>query len=397
MITDGPTGPAWSPDRGRSLVILATDTGTYTSAFYQIDRRSGRTRAMLSAARAYGTSYGLAMETTVAVNGGERVVFVSEGVGDPPDLWVTTRAFGRATRLTHLNPELEQVAMGTRRVVDWTARSGEHRRGLLLLPPGYRDGTRLPLLVWVYERAMPYVNTFGLDGSQFYNLQQFATHGYAVLYPDVEWRREVVMAGLADQVLPGIDRVIALGIADSTRVGVFGHSSGGYDVMALVVQSQRFAAAVESSGWGAADLFSMYATSLEDGLSEDWVEKQMGLGAPPWGAPERYIRNSPGYFLDRVTAPLLILQGAGDDPNGVKQSDELFAVLGRLGKCVEYRRYSGEEHAPEWWSAANKADAARRIMEWFELYIARRGADSTEANSLRARGSRGPGCSAKHT
>ncbi len=376
ILTSGHTARAWSPDGGRSLVVMAADTVGHTSAFYRVDVRSGRTRAMLVAERAYGLlgEYE-AVETTAAMDGGDRVVYASETVGVAPDLWMTTRTFSRTERLTHLNPDLERVAMGARRVVEWTARSGERRHGLLLLPPGYREGTRIPLLVWVYERSMPYVNTFGLDGSQFYNLQLFATHGYAVLYPDVEWRRESVMAGLADQVLPGIDQVIALGIADSIRVGVFGHSSGGYDVMALVVQSQRFAAAVESSGWGAADLFSMYATSLEDGISQDWVQKQMGLGAAPWEAPERYVRNSPGYFLDRITAPLLILQGPDDDPEGARQSDALFAALRRLGKRVEYRRYEGEGHAPEWWSAANKADAAHRIMAWFDLYVARRQAE----------------------
>ena len=80
-------------------------------------------------------------------------------------------------------------------------------------------------------------------------------------------------------------------------------------------------------------------------------------------------RNSPGYFLNRVTAPLLILQGPVDDEGGEKQSEQVFSGLRRFGKEVEFRRYPGEGHAPEWWSPAAKEDAHRRMLEWLDFYL----------------------------
>src|SRR5262249_17458963 len=144
---------------------------------------------------------------------------------------------------------------------------------------------------------------------QFYNLQMFATRGYAVLYPDITWKPGTVMRGIAEQVLPAVDQLIARGISDPDRLGLVGHSSGGYDVLALLVQTKRFRAAVESNGGGVFDLASQFAGTVDQTTSADWVTKQMGLGAPPWKTPQAYVDNSPAYHLDQITTPLLMLEG----------------------------------------------------------------------------------------
>ncbi len=359
----------WTSGASTAVTLLATNDSTLESAFLRIDPAHHRVTEHLRAARAYGGGLFEPWWLSVASTGGV-VAFIAEGVDEPPDVWVSSGALTSARRVTHLNPPLERYAMGTERIVAWRDGTGQERRGLLLLPPGYRPGQRCPLLVWVYEESLAYAHAFGLIDNPVYNGQLYATRGYALFYPSITWRPRDVMKGLADQVLPGIDRLVALGVADSTRIGLFGNSSGGYDVLALLVQSTRFKAAVESSGWGAADLFSMYATELEGTTGYDWVEKQMGLGAPPWEAPQRYIENSPGYFLNRVTAPLLVMQGGAGDALGVTQSDEVFSGLRRLGKPVEYRLYANEGHGPGgWWSSPSKRDAAQRVIEWFDAYL----------------------------
>jgi dipeptidyl aminopeptidase/acylaminoacyl peptidase len=348
----------------RIVAVTAEDT-TRRASFRVIDLATGSVSTRLAAEQQYGFGTTIGAQATTALLHDGRVVFVAQSASEPADIWIADDSLAHAEPLTHLNPGLASVALGERRVVTWTARGGGRVNGLLLLPAGYRQGARYPLIVWVYERSLRYANEFGLGGMQFYNLQQFASRGYAVLYPDIEWMRDSVLAGLGHQVLPGIDSLVAAGIVDSTRVGLIGHSSGGYDVMALLVQSSRFAAAVESAGAATADMFSEYTGQLDGIDAYDLLEKQMCLGAPPWGAPERYIRNSPGYFFDRITTPLLILQGTAD-PVQEKQSEAVFSGLRRLGKEVEFRRYPGEGHAPEWWSPAAKQDAHRRMLEWLD-------------------------------
>src|SRR5260370_15615086 len=182
------------------------------------------------------------------------------------------------------------------------------------------------------------------------------------------------MRGIADQVLPGIDQEIENGIADPQGIGLIGHSSGSYDVLALLVQSDRCRAALVSGG-GLYDLASSFAGG-EGNYSSDWVTKQLGLGGPPWRAPQVYVDNSPAYHLDRVTTPLLMLEGLGDSPWIVAQSEYLFSALKFLGKSVEYRRYDGEQHAPEWWTGANKRDAEVRMLNWFSEHLHGVGAEN---------------------
>ena len=352
-----------------AIAVMTAEDSAQRSGFRVVDLATGAVSTRLAAERQYGFGSALGAQRTTATMKNGAVVFVAQSATEPPDVWSADDSLAHAEPLTQLNSTLVPTPLGTRRVITWAARSGQPMKGLLLVPPPRPQGGRYPLIVWVYQRSLRYANEFGLGGSQFYNLQQYASRGYAVLYPDVEWRRDSVLAGLGDQVLPGIDSLVAAGVVDSARVGLVGHSAGGYDVLALLVQSTRFAAAVESSGWGAADLFSTYTSEIRGTLSYDWVEKQMGLGAPPWEVPDRYVRNSPGYFLNRVTTPLLILQGPVDDEGGEKQSEQVFSGLRRLGKEVEFRRYPGEGHAPEWWSPAAKQDAHRRMLEWLDFYL----------------------------
>jgi len=72
--------------------------------------------------------------------------------------------------------------------------------------------------------------------------------------------------------------------------------------------------------------------------------------------------------LVKVQARLLLLEGTADTFT-LGQMDLAYAELKRLGKPVEYRRYPGEGHVPDIWTSANRLDAARRMLEWFDTYV----------------------------
>src|SRR5439155_22842831 len=98
-------------------------------------------------------------------------------------LWAGHPEFHDVHRVSRRAGAVLDVALGERRMVEWTPTDGRPRRGILLLPVGYQPGTRYPLIVWMYERAIPYdVNTFGIRGQEFFNLHLFATRGYASFY-----------------------------------------------------------------------------------------------------------------------------------------------------------------------------------------------------------------------
>jgi dipeptidyl aminopeptidase/acylaminoacyl peptidase len=243
-------------------------------------------------------------------------------------------------------------------------------RGALLLPSNYQRGTRYPLIVYEYPGAKGYDrrNEFGLSGGRMLNMQLLASRGYAVLAPEIPLHDGTHMVDIAQGVLAAVDRAVELGIADSTRLGVIGHSYGGYGAVAVIAQTSRFKAAVAISG--ISNVISEYAHMMADGQSVGiaWAEwGQVKLGGTPWTYRERYIENSPFFKLDRVTTPLLLVHGGKDTHPPPRGSEETFIALQRLRREVTYVRYDSEGHVIN--DSANLVDFGTRMIDWFDRYI----------------------------
>jgi len=133
------------------------------------------------------------------------------------------------------------------------------------------------------------------------------------------------------------------------------------------VQTTRFKAAVASAG--NANLFTEYLQLANDGgaFGIGWAETGQGrMAGTPWQYRDRYLENSPIFFFDRVTTPVLIVHGGLDRS---QFADEAFVALRRLGKEVTYARYEGEEHWPGTWGRANVADYWDRVIDWFDHHL----------------------------
>jgi dipeptidyl aminopeptidase/acylaminoacyl peptidase len=121
-------------------------------------------------------------------------------------------------------------------------------------------------------------------------------------------------------------------------------------------------------------LFSQYGEMREDGsaVGINWSEKDQGrMGGHPWEFRQRYIENSPYFFLDRVRTPVLLLHGGADRTVLPQRAEETFVALRRLGREVELVEYEGEAHHPGSWSVANATDYWQRIFDWFDRYMPR--------------------------
>jgi dipeptidyl aminopeptidase/acylaminoacyl peptidase len=178
------------------------------------------------------------------------------------------------------------------------------------------------------------------------------------------------MVDLAKTVLPGVNAIIEMGIADPDRLGVMGHSNGGYSTLGLITQTKRFKAAMEADGM--ADLLAEYGEMDQAGTAfgtSNLEHGQDALGGTPWEVRERYIENSPIFYLDRVATPLMIVHGSKDRAVSAYLGDEVFVDVRRLGKEVEYAKYEGEEHSPSYWSYANQVDFCNRVIAWFDRFL----------------------------
>jgi dipeptidyl aminopeptidase/acylaminoacyl peptidase len=358
----------WTSRDGKSTVVVAYDNRQKQDGFYRIDLTSGEGEQLLERGECYTCT--IRTQYLMVSDEGQRFAYFAEDAQHDTDLWVSDPSPASSRRLTRLNPQFDNYKMGETMLVDWLSDDGEPLSGAVLLPPDYLKGKRYPAVIWVYGGASLSENLhhFGLAYPGAFNMQLLATRGYVVLLPDAPCRPGSPMLDMAKTVLPGLNKLIEIGIADSQRVGVIGHSNGGYSTLALIVQTRRFRAAVEVDGF--ASVMGVYGEMDELGDAFGMsVQEHGAMGGTPWQSRQRYIENSPIFYLDRVDTPLLIMQGKDDEVVAPFLADEVFVDLRRLGKEVEYAKYSGEGHSPLLWRYANQVDLCNRIIGWFESHL----------------------------
>jgi dipeptidyl aminopeptidase/acylaminoacyl peptidase len=357
-----------SDDTGKSALVLSANPSSKRVGFATVNLHSGAVSQLIEENKRYG---GYGTEPTISRDG-SRIAYVAEDSRDPPNIFVLENGERESRKASEVAPSLVRQELGASQVLEWRSTDGEPQRGALVLPAGYRTGTSYPLIVKVYggSSISNDLNRFGNAAAAVENLQLFATRGYAVLAADSQLGVGSPMVDLMKSVMPGIDRAVELGIADPKRIGITGHSYGGYSALALIVQSPRFKAAVMRAGSG--NLISGYGHLAPDGSNYgiSWAETGQGrMGGSPWEFRERYIENSPIFYLDRVQTPLLIIHGERDDAVPVFLADEIFSGLRRLGRPVSYARYAGESHWEGTWSYANQVEVLERQIAWFDRHL----------------------------
>ena len=360
------SGRSAHTDEGRALLVAFREDSTKRAGFATLDLGTGTWHVLEVGDHRYGERLDLPAD----VSRGGRIVVRREDARHPPELWVASRDFSTKRQLTHAAGGIEATEFGESRLIEFTAPDGGRLQATLLLPAGYRPGKRYPLVVYPYpiEARSNDVNVFGVTGPGTENMQLLATRGIAVLAPDIgpfDWTDEIhQLPAIIDA---AVDRVVAMGIADSTRLGIMGHSWGGYTTIAAITQTPRFRAAVMRGGMS--DLVAETGTLWPSGFAYGLQLQEMKFGGTIWQRRSVYLSNSPIYELEHVRTPLLIVHGEGETTVPVFLANELFANLQRLGKEVELARYADENHNEAIWSHANQRDYATRMVDWFTGHL----------------------------
>jgi len=297
-------------------------------------------------------------------------------------LWISKPAFAQHRAIVETNTWLGDVAEGEIRRLDYRGDTGDELMGWLILPVDHEPGRRHPLITMVYPGLVFHDQTpppmLSIAGYHATNPQLLAARGYAVLFPSMPLSPEDEPGDpcreLANGLLPAVDAAIEMGLADADRLGLMGHSYGGYGTYALITQTHRFRAAVALAG--IADLVSLYGQfdarlryepDAHEYLHQSLAESgQLRMGAPPWQDPERYTRNSPLFTAGDVQTPLLIIQGDMDYVP-IQQGEQFFSALYRQGKRARFVRYWGEGHLLQ--SPANIHDMWQRIFQWLDEFL----------------------------
>lgn len=292
-------------------------------------------------------------------------------------------AEGRSHDLLTLDAQMSTIDWGHTQLIDYLGSDGTRLKGAVILPPDYQRGRRYPTLAWIYPGYhVGDLDDYFLDPflPGIYNLQLYAACGYVVLIPTMplpkrEGRNDVYTP-VYKELMPAIERLVAMGIADPDRLGVMGQSGGGYDVYALVTQTNRFKAAAAFAG--ITDLTSHYGQfapmargypGIEHEMSDNWAEIDIfGRHASPFADPAGYAFNSPLSHADKVSTPLLMVHGDMDMRGASGQAEEFFYALYDQGKTAKLLRYGGESHSLAQ-SPANVRDIFTQTIDWFDRYV----------------------------
>jgi|HubBroStandDraft_6_1064221.scaffolds.fasta_scaffold79958_3 dipeptidyl aminopeptidase/acylaminoacyl peptidase len=271
--------------------------------------------------------------------------------------------------LTSMNDQYKAFHLAAREVVQWKSSDGATIEGILIKPADYDPARKYPLLVVIHGGPTG-IDTPVRSADRYYPVEMFAAKGALVLKPNYRGSAgygekfralNVRNLGLGDyqDVISGVDSLIAKGIVDKDRVGAMGWSQGGYISAFITTYSDRFKAV--SVGAGISDWMTYYVNTDIHPFTRQYLK------ATPWEDPEIYQKTSPIFYVNRAKTPTLIQHGDQDKRVPPPNAFELYQALKDRGVPVKLVLYKGFGHP------INKPKQQRAVMEhnyeWFSKYI----------------------------
>jgi dipeptidyl aminopeptidase/acylaminoacyl peptidase len=286
-----------------------------------------------------------------------------------PDLFVAGPDISSPRQVTRTNPFLADYAWTRSELVDFISEAGIRLQGVLLYPVNHDPDQRYPLIVYTYEKLTPQMHQFQVPSERsYYNFTAWTQHGYFVLLPDIVYRARDPGVSAMEAVRPAVATVVDRGLVDAERVGLIGHSWGGYQATYLPTRTDMFAASV--AGAPLTDFVSfMGEIHWAQGIPEPdhWETGQARMEVPYWEDPEAHHRNSPLHAAHEMETPLLMAFGNKDGTVEFFQGTVFYNYARRAGKQMVLLVYEEESHSFQ--NRANATDYHRRILEWFGHYL----------------------------
>jgi len=296
-------------------------------------------------------------------------LYTKETCRNFPDYYVTDASLQNGRKITNANPQQKEFLWSSGSILlDYKSEKGDKLQAALFLPANYEKGKKYPMIVYIYEKLSRYLNRYFIPRANGFNKSVYTSHGYAVLMPDIVYKLNDPGMSAVWCVLPAIKAAIATGIIDENRIGIHGHSWGGYQTAFLITQTDIFKAAV--AGAPLTNLISMYSSIYwNTGFANQPIfESSQGrFTGGYWENFEAYVRNSPIFFAKNAKTPLLLLHNDKDGAVDWNQGIEYFNTLRRLRKPVIMLQYKGENHSLR--KPANQKDYTVRMLEFFDHYL----------------------------
>ena len=354
-------GITWSKDE-KYLYFTSTSNGG--SPLYKVEIKTKKAEQL--------TDTNSGINSFDIVN--DKLVFVKTEVADPFEVYLADAGAKNPKRITDLNSEwIQNVQLSLPEKKKFINNKGLEIEYWVMKPTNYQQGKKYPLLLNIH--GGPSAMWGPGESSMWHEFQYFCSKGYGVVYCNprgsggygFEFLRANVNdwgTGPTSDVLSALDKTVAEGWADTSKLVVSGGSYAGYLVAWIIAHDNRFKAACSQRG--------VYDLATFFGEGNAWRLVPNYFGGYPWQPATKAIleRESPISYVDKIVTPYLIFHGDNDRRTGFVQSEMLYRSLKVLGRPVEYVRHPGGTH--ELTRSGNnrqRIDQMLRTWEFFERWI----------------------------
>lgn len=345
------------------LLLSATDDRTRATGFYRLASLTATAppQKVVMLDKAFGG-------VNKAKNA-DTVVFTLSRFEEYPDLWVSDTSFKDMKKVSNVGTQVSQFTWGKSELIEYINADGQKLRAILTKPDNFDPNKKYPLMVYIYEELSQGLHSFSSPNvGTSINIPRYVSNGYVLLRPDIVYSTGYPGEAAEKCVIPAVNTVVEMGFIDPKRIGIQGHSWGGYQITHLITRTNMFAAV--EAGASVANMVSAYGgIRWGTGMSRafQYEKTQSRIGAPPWDAPLQFIENSPIFWVEKVQTPYLTIHNDEDDAVPWYQGIEWINALRRLGKEGYMFNYNGERHGLR--NRDNQKHWTVHMDEFFDHYL----------------------------
>jgi dipeptidyl aminopeptidase/acylaminoacyl peptidase len=304
---------------------------------------------------------------------GDLMAYIFEDASTPPQVMVISLKDKQIQKLSSLNEDFAKMIHGRTEIIGWKSKDGKYAiEGLITWPVNFEKNKKYPLILNIHGGPAGVFSQSYTGAGSVFPLQYFAEQGYIILRPNprgsggygADFRlanRNDWGFGDYDDIMAGVDKLIADNVAHPDSLCVTGWSYGGYMTSMVITKTDRFKAAMV--GAGVTDLFSMSNTTDINGFLPYYFEGES------WDKTDVYLKHSAMAVVKNVKTPTLVLHGENDLRVPISQGQELYGALKRMGIPTEMVIYPRTTHGPE--EPKFIQDIGERIISWFNKYLKR--------------------------
>lgn len=347
-------------DTAKPITFRAESEESRDTGFYRVTG-AGAPQRLLWGAKNYRFS--------TRAKDADTLIITAQRFDEYPDLQWTNSNFTAPKKVTRGAAQMDQFLWGHAELISYKNTDGVTLRAAVYKPANFDPKKKYPMIVYLYEKLSQNVNSFVEPRpGHSVNFSQYTSQGYVIMTPDIIYSVGNPGQSALKCVLPAVQAVVDMGFVDDKRIGIQGHSWGGYQIAYMVTQTNRFRAA--EAGAPVGNMTSAYSgIRWGSGMPRQfqYEKTQSRIGTPLYEDPLKYVENSPVFQIRRVQTPMLILHDDNDDAVPWYQGIEFFLALRRNGKEAYLMNYNGELHGLR--RRPDQKDFALRMQQFFDHFL----------------------------